>query len=92
MKNNSIHKYHLRKHASFLILPLLFLLMGGRLLRAQVIRIREDHLEERRSLAAVNAVTYSDRIIQDLQGGILVTNSLEEIIINGNGQFPKFYE
>lgn len=92
MKNNSIQKHHLRKHASFLILPLLFLLVGGHLLRAQVIRIREDHLEERRSLAAVNAVAYSNRIIQDLQGGILVTNSLEEIIINGNGQFSKFYD
>lgn len=92
MKNNIIQKYHLRKHAQILVLPLLFLLVGGHLLRAQVIQIRENHLEERRSLAAVNAVTYSDRILQDLQGGIQITNSLEEIVLNGDEQFLKFHE
>lgn len=92
MKNNIIQKYHLRKHAQILVLPLLFLLVGGHLLRAQVIQIRENHLEERRSLAAVNAVTYSDRILQDLQDGIQITNSLEEIVLNGDKQFLKFHE
>lgn len=92
MKNNIIQKYHLRKHAQILVLPLLFLLVGGHLLRAQVIQIRENHLEERRSLAAVNAVTYSDRILQDLQDGIQITNSLEEIVLNGDEQFLKFHE
>lgn len=90
MKKNIIQKDRFRKHAGFLILPLLFLLAGGHLLRAQVIQLREEHLEERRSLASANAVTYSDRIIQDLQGGVLVTNSLEEVIISGNGRCPKF--
>lgn len=92
MKNNIIQKYHLRKHAQILVLPLLFLLVGGHLLRAQVIQICENHLEERHSLAAVNAVTYSDRILQDLQDGIQITNSLEEIVLNGDEQFLKFHE
>lgn len=92
MKNNIIQKYHLRKHAQILVLPLLFLLVGGHLLRAQVIQIRENHLEDRHSLAAINAVAYSDRILQDLQDGIQITNSLEEIILNGDEQFLKFHE
>ena len=43
-----------------------------------------------RTKAKLNAVTYSDRMVDELNQGINITNSLENIILNDNGNIKQF--
>lgn len=91
MKTNTTKQYHL-KYARLLILPFLFLVCGSILLQMLVNHLQEEKVRELRYRARVNAITYSDRIVQDIRSGIQITNCMEEILINGDGQFSKFQE
>lgn len=92
MKKSTTKQYLLLKHARLLILPFLLLVCGSILLQILVNHLQEEDLRELRYLSRVNAITYSDRIVQDIRSGIQITNCMEEIIINGDGQFSKFQE
>ena len=43
-----------------------------------------------RTLALMNAKTYGQRIEDDLEAGVQITNSLEQILINSDGQVHDF--
>lgn len=85
-------KQYLLKQARLLILPFLLLVCGSILLQILVNHLQEEDLRELRYLSRVNAITYSNRVVQDIRSGIQITNCMEEIIINGDGQFSKFQE
>ena len=52
--------------------------------------VYQSDSEQLRTRAELNAVTYADRMIEDLNGGINITNSLEQILISENGEIRKF--
>ena len=85
-------KQYLLKHARLLIPPFLLLVCGSILLQILVNHLQEEDLRKLRYLSRVNAIAYSNRITQDIRSGIQITNCMEEIIINGDGQFSKFQE
>lgn len=91
MKKNTAKQY-LLKQARLLILPFLLLVCGSILLQILVNHLQEEDLRKLRYLSRVNAIAYSNRITQDIRSGIQITNCMEEIIINGDGQFSKFQE
>lgn len=73
-----------------LIIPLLVFLFGTGVLCAVIYKISYTNQERVRDKAALNAVSYADRMIADLNNGITITKSLEQIIISENGQIEHF--
>jgi len=73
-----------------LIIPLLVFLFGTGVLCAVIYKISYTNQERLRDKAALNAVSYADRMIADLNNGITITKSLEQIIISENGQIEHF--
>lgn len=73
-----------------IIIPLLVFLIGTEVLCAVVYKISYTNQERVRDKAALNAVSYADRMIADLNNGITITKSLEQIIISENGQIEHF--
>ena len=92
MKENTAKHYLFLKYARLLILPFLLLVCGSILLQILVNHLQKEDLRELRSLSRANAIAYSNRIVQDIYSGIQITNCMEEIIINEDGQFSKFQE
>ena len=73
-----------------LIIPLLVFLFGTGVLCVVIYKINYTNQERVRDKAALNAVSYADRMIADLNNGITITKSLEQIIISENGQIEHF--
>ena len=72
------------------LLPLLVLILSGSILYIICHIVQQTDQEQIRTRAELNAVTYADRMVEDLKGGISITNSLEQILISENGQIGKF--
>lgn len=73
-----------------LIIPLLVFLFGTGVLCVVIYKISYTNQERVRDKASLNAVSYADRMIADLNNGITITKSLEQIIISENGQIEHF--
>lgn len=73
-----------------LIIPLLVFLFGTGVLCVVIYKISYTNQERVKDKAALNAVSYADRMIADLNNGITITKSLEQIIISENGQIEHF--
>lgn len=56
------------------------------------LRMHQSDLEASREKAQLNALTYSNYLIQDFSRAISVTGSLEQIIISEDGQCDRFAE
>lgn len=54
--------------------------------------IGQREAEARRGFSEVNAMAYSDRIIEDIKTGTHITDTLEQIIISEDGSCDKFDE
>lgn len=72
------------------LLPLLVLIIGGSILYTVAHTVYETEKSQVRTKAQLNAVTYADRMIEDLNGGINITNALEQILISEDGKMSKF--
>lgn len=72
------------------LLPLLVLIVGGSILYTVAHTVYETEKSQVRTKAQLNAVTYADRMIEDLNGGINITNALEQILISEDGKMSKF--
>lgn len=46
--------------------------------------------KDRRTIAKLNVVTYGQRIENDIENGIEITDTLKQLLINGNGQIINF--
>lgn len=74
------------------LLPLFELILGAFFLGMLVSHIQQSDLEEQRHNADVSCMTYTDRIMADLKSGMAITDSLEQIVISGDGRCDKFYQ
>lgn len=54
--------------------------------------VQKSDLAARREKAEINAMTYSERIEEDINSGIYITTCLEQIIISEDGRCDKFEE
>lgn len=81
-----------KKHFNYkwVILPLVVFICGVIILYAVVREVDIMDYEQVRTKARLNAVTYADRMINDLNSGIGITNSIKQILISEDGTVDKF--
>lgn len=73
-----------------LLIPLLVFIAGIAALAHLTYTTYTYSNERIRTLAKLNAVTYSDQIIRQLNEGINVTDALDQIVISSDGNVDKF--
>ena len=72
------------------IVPLTVFLVGICLLGLFTYNTNSQIQNNQRTLALMNAKTYGQQIEDDLENGVGITNSLEQILINSDGQVHDF--
>ena len=72
------------------LLPLWVLLIGSIALYMIAHAVQQADSRHLRTLAELNAVTYGDSMIADLNAGINITDTLEQILISTDGRIDKF--
>ena len=72
------------------IVPLIVFLVGICLLSIFTYNTNVQIQKDRRTIAKLNAVTYGQRIENDIENGIEITDTLKQVLINGNGQIIDF--
>lgn len=87
-----IMEYRTKKHSGnrWRILPLVVLICGIIILHAIVAEINRMEYEKTRTKASLNAVTYADRMINNLNLGAGIASSIEQLLISENGVVNKF--
>lgn len=66
--------------------------VGFFFLKVFINKIQQKDLSVQKEKCELNARTYSNQIMNNLNAGMAVTESLEQIIISEDGQCDKFYE
>lgn len=82
-KTNRIHKW---KWA----LPMIVFIIGCTILGFILYNVHISNRERVRTITELNAMTYAERMTSDLNNGIAITSSLQEILISENGQIANF--
>ena len=72
------------------LLPLWVLLIGSIVLYMIAHAVQLSDSRHLRTLAELNAVTYGDSMIADLNAGINITDTLEQLLISADGRIDKF--
>ena len=72
------------------ILPVMVLLLGDICLIHILHQIYSHNLQQMRTITELNAMTYAERMTSDLNMGISITESLQEILISENGKIDNF--
>ena len=72
------------------IVPLTVFLVGICLLGLFTYNTNSQIQNSQRTLALMNAKTYGQQIEDDLEAGVQITNSLEQILMNSDGQVHDF--
>ena len=72
------------------LLPLWILLIGSIVLYMIAHAVQQNDSRHIRTLAELNAVTYGDNMIADLNAGINITDTLEQLLISTDGRIDKF--
>ena len=72
------------------IVPLIVFLVGICLLSVFTYNTNVQIQKDRRTIAKLNAVTYGQHIENDIENGIEITDTLKQLLINGNGQIINF--
>ena len=72
------------------LLPLVVLLLGMCLVGAVAHRIDSYETAQRHATAQLNAVTYGERVKNEIADGMEITQALEQVLISGNGQMNEF--
>lgn len=72
------------------IVPLIVFLVGICPLSVFTYNTNVQIQKDRRTIAKLNAVTYGQRIENDIENGIEITDTLKQLLINGNGQIINF--
>lgn len=72
------------------LLPLWILLIGSIVLYMIAHAVQQGDSRHIRTLAELNAVTYGDNMIADLNAGISITDTLEQLLISTDGRIDKF--
>ena len=79
-----------KKHIKMYLLPVLVFMLGGLILSAVLCNSYRTNQTQVRTVAELNAVTYAERLQNDMLRGTTITETLEDIIISGNGNIEKF--
>lgn len=87
-----IMEYGTKKYSGnrWRILPLVVLICGIIILHAIVAEINRMEYEKTRTKASLNAVTYADHMINNLNLGAGIASSIEQLLISENGVVNKF--
>ena len=72
------------------IVPLIVFLVGICLLSVFIYNTNVQIQKDRRTIAKLNVETYGQRIENDIENGIEITDTLKQLLINGNGQIINF--
>lgn len=72
------------------IVPLIVFLVGICLLGLFIYNTNVQIQKDRRTIAKLNVETYGQRIENDIENGIEITDTLKQVLINGNGQIINF--
>lgn len=75
-----------------LILFLVEMCIGCFFLKVFINKVQQKDLSVQKEKCELNARTYANQIMHQLQVGMAITESLEQIIISEDGQCDKFYE
>lgn len=68
------------------------LVVGCILIGLTVNYVYVNNLKNSQEKAKANAMTYSERIAEDINSGITITNCMEQIIISEDGRCDKFHK
>lgn len=74
------------------IVPLIVFLVGICLLSVFIYNTNVQIQKDRRTIAKLNVETYGQRIENDIENGIEITDTLKQVLINGNGQIINFFK
>lgn len=80
---------HKEGQIRFIVILAVFVL--GLLVVWQMVRtVRRSDLEKAVAKAQLNAVTHAEQMIDQLRSGVVITESLEQILISSNGVLNNF--
>lgn len=74
------------------IIPAVVFILGMCALIGEIYVVGESQEQHNRTKAKVNAMTYAERIKDELMEGIGVTDTLKQVVISGDGNINKFYD
>ena len=77
-------------HNKKLILPVLIFLAGCLALAAVLYHSYRTNLKHMRAVTELNATTYAERLQNDMNRGVAITDTLEEIVLSENGKIDNF--
>lgn len=77
-------------HNKKLILPVLIFLAGCLALAAVLYQSYRTNLKQVRAVTELNATTYAERLQNDMNRGVAITDTLEEIVLSENGKIDNF--
>ena len=77
-------------HNKKLILPVLIFLAGCLALAIVLYYSYRTNLKHMRAVTELNATTYAERLQNDMNRGVAITDTLEEIVLSENGKIDNF--
>lgn len=72
------------------LLPLLIIVMGFIVAGSMVLLFKHAEDDDDQARLELNAKIYSSRLAENIKTGIDVTNTLEQVLINGDGKISDF--
>lgn len=82
------HKFFQNK--KIWIVPVMELIIGCILIVLLLNYVSRNDMRNKKEKANANAMTYSERIAEDINSGITITNCMKQIIISEDGRCDKF--
>ena len=79
-----------KNHNKKLMLPVLIFLVGCLFLTVVLYHSYRSNYKQVRNVTALNATTYAERLQNDMNRGVAITDTLEEIAISENGKIDNF--
>ena len=79
-----------KNHNKKLMLPVLIFLVGCLGLTVVLYHSYRSNYKQVRNVTALNATTYAERLQNDMNRGVAITDTLEEIAISENGKIDNF--
>ena len=72
------------------LLPLIIIAMGIIMAGGMTLLLKHSAEEDARAKLELNAKIYTGRLTENIKNGIDVTNTLEQVLINGDGRINDF--
>ena len=79
-----------KNHNKKFMLPILIFLVGCLVLTVVLYHSYRSNYKQVRNVTALNATTYAERLQNDMNRGVAITDTLEEIAISANGEIDNF--